>query len=172
VALHTFRAEPSHPWSRLLAPFIHRSVQVTNQTLDLLFASPSAGMHTLAPLPVSEQLRLLKDNSAAQPASIKQLHMDTFAADRGMAPFSAAPNATAPVYFWRWHYRARTVQRLFEEMSGCWIDANAGGGFECAAFRSPHRTAHAVLPTTPHGQVQRHAPSEAWWARVRWLRAG
>lgn len=122
MALHTFRAEPAHPWARLLAPFIHRSVQVTNPNLDLLFASPSAALHTLAPLPVSEQLRLLRDNSDARPASIKNLHMDTFAADRGMAQFSAAPNAT--VYFWRWHYRARTVQRLFEDMIGCWIDAN------------------------------------------------
>jgi len=123
VALSAFTSEPTHPWRRLLDPFTHRSIQVTNPNLDLLFAPEQrAGTFTLAPLPVAEQLRLIRDNSAAHPASIKSLHMEEFAASRQMGRFSSPANGSD--FSWRWHYRAATVQRLLENLISCWIDAN------------------------------------------------
>ena len=53
--------------------------------------------------------------------SIKALHMDEFAASRGMATFSTRSTGR---FFWRWHYRAQTVQRLLEQLITCWIDRN------------------------------------------------
>jgi len=134
VTLSAFAAQPTHPWRRLLDPFIHRSIQVTNPNLDLLFEpTQAAGQFTLAPLPVAEQLRLLKENAERRPASIKLLHMDEYATARNMGAFSpppseggsGAPSGGEPsTFFWRWHYRARTVQGLYTDLIECWIDQN------------------------------------------------
>ena len=95
VALKAFTAEPDHPFRRLLDPFIHRSIQVTNPNLDLLFdPTQKAAQFTLAPLLLDEQLKLLTDNIRDHPVGIKGLHMREWAAERGMGSFSAA-NATA-----------------------------------------------------------------------------
>ena len=128
VALKAFTAEPDHPFRRLLDPFIHRSIQVTNPNLDLLFdPTQKAAQFTLAPLLLDEQLKLLTDNIRDHPVGIKGLHMREWAAERGMGSFSAA-NATAAAdadtFHWRWHYRALTVQTMYEELIGCWVAAN------------------------------------------------
>ena len=95
MTLHAFAADPTHPFRRLLDPFIHRSIQVTNPNLDLLFdPTQKAAQFTLAPLLLDEQLKLLTDNIRDHPVGIKGLHMREWAAERGMGSFSAA-NATA-----------------------------------------------------------------------------
>ena len=49
---------------------------------------------------------------------------------RGMpaSSSSAAARTDRATFFWRWHYRALTVQRLLREHIGCWVDRAYGGG--------------------------------------------
>jgi hypothetical protein len=58
VTFDAFSDKPDHPLRRLLDPFIHRSVQATNDNFALLFQYKAAEF-SLAPLPYEEQLRLI-----------------------------------------------------------------------------------------------------------------
>ncbi|CAK0803230.1 unnamed protein product [Prorocentrum cordatum] len=56
--------------------------------------------------------------------------MESYGSSRGMDPAFSQRSAQGQdrIWFWRWHYRAVTVQRLFDEMIGCWLDKNCGEG--------------------------------------------
>ena len=123
VTIDYFSEDPDHSIRRVLDPFIHRSIQATNDNLRLLFDYRAAEF-SLAPLVMEEQLRLMDDSIRTNPLSLAEMDMENYAAVRNMpsALSEAGPNGETPI--WRWHYRTLTVQRLFEEMIRCWLDAN------------------------------------------------
>ena len=59
---------------RLLDPFIHRSVQATNDNFKLLFEYRAAEF-SLAPLGTDEQLKLIDDEINTNPLSLAAMDM-------------------------------------------------------------------------------------------------
>jgi len=118
VTIDSFAHEVDHPVSRLLQPFVHRAIQATNDNFKLLFEY-KASEYSLAPLTNAEQLRLIGDFIADDPLKLSDLDMDMFAANRNMPPEALGKDG-----FWRWHYRASTVQNLYESMIRCFLDKN------------------------------------------------
>jgi hypothetical protein len=132
TTVDAFASDPTNPVRRLLDPFIHRSVQATNDNFRLLFDYKAAEF-SLAPLPYDEQLKLIDESIRERPLNLAHLDMESYGSSRGMDPAFSQRSAQGQdrIWFWRWHYRAVTVQRLFDEMIGCWLDKNYGeGGLE------------------------------------------
>lgn len=129
VTFDSFSDDPTHPIRRLLDPFIHRSVQATNENLKLLYKYRAAEF-SLAPLGSEVQLDLINEAIKERPISLAAMDMTLYGKVRQMPPrFSqrADSGAEQPRYFWRWHYRALKVQGLYDDMANCWIDANFPG---------------------------------------------
>ena len=118
VAVDSFADSIDNPVSRLLQPFIHRSIQATNDNFKLLFEY-KASEFSLAPLPNSEQMRLIGDFIETEPLKLSDLDMVNFARNRHMPSEAVGKDG-----FWRWHYRASKVQDLYESMIGCFLDHN------------------------------------------------
>mmetsp|Transcript_82970 Transcript_82970/g.253568 ORF Transcript_82970/g.253568 Transcript_82970/m.253568 type:complete len:775 (-) Transcript_82970:61-2385(-) len=120
VTVDAFADNPTHPLRRLLDPFVSRSVQATNDNFKLLFEY-NAAEFSLAPLPVDEQLRLMDDFIREQPLNLAELDMESFGDLRNMsASFSTKEAVSDPSKWgWRWHYRSRVVQRLYDELIDC-----------------------------------------------------
>jgi hypothetical protein len=119
VTIDRFAHDVTHPIRRLTDPYIHRAIQATNDNMKLLFLKRAAEW-SLAPLPVTEQLRLIDDAVRDRPLYLANLDMENYGAVRGM-PVSGAQ---APGWFWRWHYRALTVQRLYAVQIECHLTSN------------------------------------------------
>jgi len=128
VTVTAFAGEPEHPVRRLLDPFIHRSIQATNDNFKLLFEYHAA-VFSLAPLPAEEQLKLIDDAIRDSPISLDELDLKNFAAKRNIdeeySTKAAMENSTR--WGWRWHYRALTVQQLYERLIECWLAASYDG---------------------------------------------
>ncbi len=121
VTVDAFASNVDHPLSRLLQPFTHRSIQATNDNFKLLFEYKAAEF-SLAPLSTAEQLRLIADKIREEPLLLSELEMDRFASKRNMPASASASQAQGG--FWRWHYRTRTVQGLYEAMIECSLAKN------------------------------------------------
>lgn len=129
TTVDSFSADPTHPVRRMLAPFIHRSVQATNDNFKLLFEYQAAEF-SLAPLPYMEQLQLMQDFIDNKPLYLDELDMENYGKMRDMPAAvseKAAYGDDSGTYFWRWHYRALTVQRLYETMVRCYVAKNYPG---------------------------------------------
>jgi len=122
VTVDAFAADPKHPIRRLLDPFIHRSVQATNDNFKLLYEHHAAEF-SLAPLSSDEQLKLINDFIVNEPLNLANMDMERYGALRGMDPrWSTDAAQTDPnVWGWRWHYRALKVQRLYKQHVKCWL---------------------------------------------------
>eukprot|EP01061_Rhynchopus_euleeides_P042523 TRINITY_DN74160_c0_g1_i1.p1 TRINITY_DN74160_c0_g1~~TRINITY_DN74160_c0_g1_i1.p1 ORF type:complete len:611 (+),score=271.44 TRINITY_DN74160_c0_g1_i1:60-1892(+) len=118
VTVDMFADAPSHPVRRMLDPFVHRSIQATNDNLRLLYDYRAAEF-SLAPLTMEEQLRLIDDAIRENPLNLAEMDMENYAKVRNM-PASASEKGG----FWRWHYRTLKVQRMYEEMIRCFLAAN------------------------------------------------
>jgi len=127
TTVDAFADDINNPVRRLLDPFISRAVQATNDNFKMLFEYKAAEF-SLAPLSTDEQLRLIDDAIKKKPLVLANLDMEHYGADRGMDPAFSTKAAQKDdlMYSWRWHYRALTVQRMFDSMIGCWLDANYG----------------------------------------------
>lgn len=125
VSVDAFADDPTHPIRRLLDPFIHRSIQATNDNFKLLFEYKAAEF-SLAPLPYDEQLRLIDEAIKERPLRLAELDMENFGKVRNMAPghSTLAAQTDPSAWGWRWHYRALTVQRLYDSMIECWLNAH------------------------------------------------
>jgi len=128
VTVTAFAAEPEHPVRRLLDPFIHRSIQATNDNFKLLFEYHAA-VFSLAPLPADEQLKLIDEAIRDSPISLDELDLKNFAAKRniGQEYSTKAAMENSTKWGWRWHYRALTVQQLYEKLIDCWLAASYDG---------------------------------------------
>eukprot|EP00928_Gymnodinium_smaydae_P017859 TRINITY_DN16819_c0_g1_i1.p1 TRINITY_DN16819_c0_g1~~TRINITY_DN16819_c0_g1_i1.p1 ORF type:complete len:738 (-),score=156.08 TRINITY_DN16819_c0_g1_i1:201-2360(-) len=126
ITVDAFAGEPKHPVRRLLDPFISRSVQATNDNFKLLFEYHAAEF-SLAPLPHDEQLKLIADAVKEHPLNLADLDMERYGLLRAMEPNVSTGEAVISNkrWGWRWHYRALTVQRLFDELVACWLRAHA-----------------------------------------------
>jgi len=125
VTVDAFAGEPKHPVRRLLDPFISRSVQATNDNLKLLYEYHAAAF-SLAPLEDTEQLKLIDDSIKKKPLNLFEMDMEQYSLARNMDPqvFSTRDAVTnSSRWGWRWHYRALTVQRLYDTLISCWFDA-------------------------------------------------
>jgi len=129
ICVDAFATNPTNPVRRLLDPFIHRSVQATNDNFKLLFAYKAAEF-SLAPLPYDQQLELIDDSITQFPLVLANMDMTRYGRVRGIDPASSTQAAQSDdsVWFWRWHYRAKTVQDLYDTMIQCWLDRNYGHG--------------------------------------------
>ncbi|CAE8641003.1 unnamed protein product [Polarella glacialis] len=96
VTVDTLQDDSSHPIRMLLEPFVHRSVQASHNNLKLWFEFRAAEFG-LAPLPVEEQLRLLRDVRLKEPLNLADLDMELFAKARGLQQFAPPPDPTAEV---------------------------------------------------------------------------
>lgn len=128
VTIDSFAARVKHPVRRMLDPYIHRAVQSTNDNFKLLFEYQAAEW-SLAPLNYTEQLRLMDDAIRERPLFLRSLDMDVYASERGMDPAFSTSGQSASgtdnkTWQWRWHYRALTVQRLYEDLVTCHLDRN------------------------------------------------
>lgn len=127
VTVDAFAGEPKHPVRRLLDPFISRSVQATNDNFKLLFNYHAADF-SLAPLDHKEQIRLIGDFVVGKPLNLAEMDMENYGKvqDRNMeedvSTLAAVTNSSR--WGWRWHYRALTVQRLYDELVRCWLEAH------------------------------------------------
>ena len=74
ITYDSFSPNPKHPIRRLLDPFIHRSVQATNDNFKLLFEYRAAEF-SLAPLGYMEQLELLQKSIEKFPVSLAKMDM-------------------------------------------------------------------------------------------------
>lgn len=128
VTVDSFAPHPEHPVRRLLDPFISRSVQATNDNFKLLYEYKAAEF-SLAPLPYEEQLRLIDESITTNPLNMAEMDMENYGKARGMPEIlsSAGAQTDPSTWGWRWHYRALTVQRLYEKMVTCWLEAHYGG---------------------------------------------
>eukprot|EP00931_Biecheleriopsis_adriatica_P073306 TRINITY_DN47617_c0_g1_i1.p1 TRINITY_DN47617_c0_g1~~TRINITY_DN47617_c0_g1_i1.p1 ORF type:complete len:766 (+),score=183.36 TRINITY_DN47617_c0_g1_i1:25-2298(+) len=131
LTVNAFAEEPDHPIRRMLDPFVSRSVQATNDNFKLLFEYKAAEF-SLAPLPYDEQLKLMQDFIDHQPLNLAEMDMTKYGELRGMnASFSSREaNADPDKWGWRWHYRALSVQNLYDELLGCWLDVHYPGSQE------------------------------------------
>lgn len=131
ITVDAFAKNPTHPIRRMLDPFISRSVQATNDNFKLLFEYKAADF-SLAPLPTSEQLKLIEDFIETRPLNLADMDMTRYGALRGMnASVSSKEAVDDPdVWSWRWHYRALTVQNLYDELLQCWLDVHFPGSAE------------------------------------------
>lgn len=120
VTVDAFAEDPSHPLRKLLDPFIHRSVQATNDNFKLLFEYHAAEF-SLAPLPTDEQLRLIGDFIRDAPLNLAEMDLEQFGKLRNMSHNFSTCEATAEPnqWCWRWHYRALSMQRLYDEFIKC-----------------------------------------------------
>lgn len=148
VTVDAFANDVTHPVRRLLDQFTHRSVQATNDNFKLLFEYRAAEF-SLAPLPTDEQLRLIDDAITNNPLNLAALDMENFAGTHNMKPsFSVKPTSGTPkTYFWRWHYRALTVQRLLENLVECWFTSNFPNDYS-------------------DDEIKNDATIQAWWASM------
>jgi len=125
VTVDAFAGEPRHPVRRLLDPFISRSIQATNDNFKLLFNYHAADF-SLAPLGHEEQLRLIGDAVNTRPLILADMDMENFGKVRNIeedvSTLAAVTNSSR--WGWRWHYRALTVQRLYDELVRCWLEAH------------------------------------------------
>ncbi|CAK0803229.1 unnamed protein product [Prorocentrum cordatum] len=83
TTVDAFASDPSNPVRRLLDPFIHRSVQATNDNFRLLFDYKAAEF-SLAPLPYDEQLKLIDESIRERPLNLA--HLDISESDREREP--------------------------------------------------------------------------------------
>lgn len=120
VTVDAFAEHPDHTMRKLLDPFIHRSVQATNDNFKLLFEHHAAEF-SLAPLPVDEQLRLIGDFIRDDPLNLAHLDMESFGGIRNMTPAFSTAEAVADSsrWGWRWHHRALSTQRLYDKFIEC-----------------------------------------------------
>jgi len=136
VTVDAFATDPTHPLRRLLDPFIHRSVQATNDNFKLLFEY-NAAEFSLAPLPVDEQLRLIDDFIRDQPLNLAEMDMERFGDLRNMSTDFSTREAIVDTsrWGWRWHYRSLMTQRLYDELIECRLGSRYGedGGAALAA---------------------------------------
>jgi len=125
VTVDLFAADTKHAVRRMLDPFVHRSVQATNDNFKLLFDYRAAEF-SLAPLLASEQLLLISDSINENPLNLADMDMERYGKKRGIPQeVSEASAKTNPnTWFWRWHYRARKVQELYRSLVRCWISRN------------------------------------------------
>ena len=122
ITVDAFASNPKHPVRRLFDPFIHRAVQSTNYNFRLLYEYDAAEF-SLAPLNSTEQTRLIQEELQDNPLYLDELDMENYGRLRNMD--DAFSNRTTPTtWFWKWHYRALTVQRLFETLVTEWINKN------------------------------------------------
>jgi len=131
VTVNSFAENPTHPIRRLLDPYISRSVQATNDNFKLLFEYNAADF-SLAPLPSKEQLKLIQDFIDERPLSLADMDMTRYGEIRGMnASFSSKEaNEDPEKWGWRWHYRALSVQKLYDDLISCWLDLYYNGTAE------------------------------------------
>mmetsp|Transcript_8685 Transcript_8685/g.24438 ORF Transcript_8685/g.24438 Transcript_8685/m.24438 type:complete len:697 (-) Transcript_8685:121-2211(-) len=131
VSVDAFAGEPKHPVRRLLDPFISRSVQATNDNFKLLFDYHAAEF-SLAPLPTDEQLKLIGDFAKRSPLNLAEMDMESYGKVRNIEEYSSSASAmgNSSRWGWRWHYRALTVQRLYDQLVDCWLRANYPEGNE------------------------------------------
>merc|ERR1712048_742317 len=108
VTVDHFASDPTHAMRRMLDPYIHRSVQATNDNFKLLFDYRAAEF-SLAPLLSSEQLRLIDDAIASSPLNLADMDMERYGKVRGIPQAVSEESAKSDpdTWFWRWHYRAR-----------------------------------------------------------------
>eukprot|EP01063_Lacrimia_lanifica_P029598 TRINITY_DN4559_c0_g1_i1.p1 TRINITY_DN4559_c0_g1~~TRINITY_DN4559_c0_g1_i1.p1 ORF type:complete len:484 (+),score=225.33 TRINITY_DN4559_c0_g1_i1:970-2421(+) len=118
VSVDSFADDVDHPLSRLLRPFIHRSIQATNDNFKLLF-DYNAAEFSLSPLPTQEQLKLIDTFIKDEPLALEDLDMANYAAKRNMPA-----EATGAHGFWRWHKRTAAIEAMYAKMMNCYIDAN------------------------------------------------
>lgn len=151
VVVDAFAADPKHPIRRLLDPFVSRSVQATNDNFKLLFDYKAAEF-SLAPLPWDEQLRLIDEAIKTKPLNLAEMDMENFGKVRGMPEIlsTAGAQVDASTWGWRWHYRALTVQRLYDKMISCWLEAHYGGN----------------TPQLLDAAVQADVTLQGWWASM------
>jgi len=127
VTVDAFAGEPKHPVRLLLDPFISRSVQATNDNFQLLYGYLAADF-SLAPLPSSEQLKLIDDFIKTQPLILSEMDMENYGKKRHIEESHSTAGAitNSTHWGWRWHYRALTVQRLYDDLVACRLRAHYG----------------------------------------------
>jgi len=127
ITIDAFANEPKHPVRRLLDPYIHRSIQATNDNFKLLYLY-HAGDFSLAPMNDSEQLKLLDDSIKSNPMNLADMDMERYGKLRHIDPDLSTHEAMedSSRWGWRWHYRALTVQRLYDTYVDCWLKASYG----------------------------------------------
>jgi hypothetical protein len=125
VTVDMFTNHTTHAVRRLIDPYIHRGVQSTNDNFKLLFVR-GAAQWSLAPLSTDEQMHLIDDAVREHPLRLSTLDMENYGFDHNLDPaFSTeAAQLETGIFGWRWHYRALTVQSLFEVLIMCHLDAN------------------------------------------------
>eukprot|EP00947_MAST-08B_sp_MAST-8B-sp1_P002728 g2728.t1 len=132
VTVDGFAKNPTHPVRRLLDQFVHRSVQATNDNFKLLFQYRAAEF-SLAPLDTDEQLKLIDESIKTRPLNLAALDMTNFGTVRNMkAEFSTSDGngkAKNGKFFWKWHYRALTVQQKLDDLIDCWFNKNYPSGY-------------------------------------------
>jgi hypothetical protein len=127
TTVDAFASEPTHPVRLLMDPYISRSAQATNDNFKLLFEYHAAEF-SLAPLSTAEQLRLIGDAVRDKPLNLATFDMETYGHDRNIDPLASTGAAitNSSKWGWRWHYRALTVQRLYDKLISCWLQAHYG----------------------------------------------
>lgn len=103
---------------------------------------------------MDEQIKLIADFIEERPLNLAEMDMTNYARLRGMnASFSSREvNADSEKWGWRWHYRALTVQNLYDELLSCWIDLHYPPDEENAASQDQ--------------QIANDTDIQNWWSEM------